>query len=145
MRGLSLIVGMAALAACSRTPDPAASDAWVRLAAVPGRPAAAYFTLHGGDAPVRLNAVEAKGVARAEMHQSRATANGMMTMDAVGEIEVPANGAVRFEPAGYHVMLFGLPATVKPGGTLPLTLRFGDGRATTVDARVVSAGEAGPR
>lgn len=144
MRRIVVMAGMMALAACSRTPDPAVSDAWVRLAAVPGRPAAAYFTLHGGDAAVKLNAVEAKGVQRAEMHQSRMTGNGMMAMDSVGEIVVPAHGKVTFAPAGYHVMLFGVPATVKPGGTLPLTLRFDDGRATTADARVVSAGEGAP-
>lgn len=132
------------LAACSTADEPAASDAWVRLAAVPGRPAAGYFTLHGGARPATLAQVSAAGVPRVELHESRMAAGGMMAMDAVASVPVPAGGTVTFAPGGFHAMLFGVPASVKPGATITMTFRFADGRAVEVPAKVVSAGEAGP-
>ncbi len=145
MRGW-MAMGMAAmLAGCSAAADaPAASDAWVRLAAVPGRPAAAYFTLHGGKADTMLVAVEAAGVPRVELHESRMAAGDMMTMDATPSVPLPAGAAVSFAPGGRHAMLFGVPARVTPGATMALTFRFADGSAAAAEARVVGAGDAGP-
>ncbi|MGJ3629052.1 copper chaperone PCu(A)C [Sphingomonas sp. MMS24-JH45] len=84
------------LAGCGGREAPVASDAWVRLAAVPGRPAAGYFTLHGGAKPVTLAALEVAGVPRVELHESRMTGSGMMAMDAVASVPVPAGGTVKF-------------------------------------------------
>ena len=39
---------MAAISVHAAPPPPAVDAAWVRLSVVPGRPAAAYFTLKGG-------------------------------------------------------------------------------------------------
>ena len=86
----------------------------------------------------------APGAARAELHTSRMTGNGMATMDSLPSVRVPARGSVAFAPGAQHVMLFGLPASVAPGGTLPLTLRFADGSAVRADARVIAAGDAAP-
>ncbi|TCP35965.1 copper chaperone PCu(A)C [Sphingomonas sp. BK235] len=133
------------LAACSTQPAvPDASEAYVRLAAIPGRPAAGYFLLHGGAKDAVLVGAEAPGAARAELHTSRRTGNGMASMDSIARVAVPARGRVAFAPGGQHVMLFGLPASVAPGSTLPLTLRFADGSATLVAARVIAAGDAAP-
>lgn len=139
------LLGGAALAACSAQPSaPVAGDAYVRLAAMPGRPAAGYFLLHGGEKDATLVQVEAPGATRAELHTSRMTGNGMATMDSLASVRVPARGRVAFAPGAQHVMLFGLPASVAPGGTLPLTLRFADGSAVRADARVIAAGDAAP-
>jgi copper(I)-binding protein len=133
-----------ALAGCGGREAPVAGEAWVRLAAVPGRPAAAYFTLHGGAKPATLAGLEIAGVPRVEMHESRMTGNGMMAMDAVASVPVPAGATVKFAPGGYHAMLFGVPASVRPGGTLTMRFRFADGSAVEAPAKVVGAGEAGP-
>ena len=136
---------LAVLAAgCARQEAPSASDAWVRLAAVPGRPAAAYFTLHGGAKPAVLAQVSAPGVGRIELHESRMTGNGMMAMDALANVPVPAGGTVAFAPGGNHAMLFDVPANLTPGGSIALTFRFADGTATAAEAKVVGAGQAGP-
>jgi copper(I)-binding protein len=132
------------LAGCGGSEAPVASDAWVRLAAVPGRPAAGYFTLHGGAKPMTLAALEVAGVPRVEMHESRMTGNGMMAMDAVASVPVPAGGTVAFAPGGYHAMLFGVPASFEPGATVTMRFRFQDGSAVEAPAKVVGAGEAGP-
>ena len=144
-RVIGIGCGVLALAACVRPAEPTVNDAWVRLAAVPGRPAAAYFTLHGGREPARLVAVSAEGIARAEMHESRMTGNGMMAMDAIAGVDLPADGTVSFAPGGRHVMLFGVPSATQPGGTLKLTFRFADGRGAAAEAKVYGAGEAGPK
>ena len=49
-------LGVAArtLASCSQPKELAVDGAWVRLGAVTGRPAAAYFTVHGGPTPATL-------------------------------------------------------------------------------------------
>ena len=144
-RGAVAVVAAMSLAACSAQPSaPAAGDAYVRLAAVPGRPAAGYFLLHGGAADATLVQVEAPGAARVELHTSRMTGNGMATMDSLPSVRVPARGSVAFAPGAQHVMLFGLPASVVPGGTLPLTLRFADGGSAAVPAKVIAAGDAAP-
>lgn len=133
------------IAACSAQPrTPVAGDAYVRLAAVPGRPAAGYFVVHGGASDATLVQVAAAGVPRAELHGSRMTANGMTAMESLAGVPVPAGATVAFAPGGRHVMLFGVPASVASGATLPLTLRFGDGTAVRVDARVIAAGDAAP-
>ncbi|KQT32053.1 hypothetical protein ASG29_09380 [Sphingomonas sp. Leaf412] len=141
--GFAMVMAIASTGACSKAAAPAASDAWVRLAAVPGRPAAAYFTLHGGAGAATLAQVSAPGVARIELHESRMTGNGMMAMNALADVPVPAGATVKFAPAGNHAMLFGVPADVKPGGTLVLTFRFSDGTAVQAPAKVFGAGEAG--
>lgn len=146
MRPSRWIVAVPALlAACSPAGEtPVAGDAYIRLAAVPGRPSAAYFTLHGGATDMTLVQVEVPGATRVELHNSRTTADGMVAMDAIPGVDLRSRGTVTFAPGAQHAMLYGLPATVKPGATVPLTLRFGDGSAIRADARVIAAGEAVP-
>lgn len=145
MRMMALAPVVMAMAACSGAPQaPVAGDAYVRLAAVPGRPAAGYAVLHGGAKDSALVQITAPGVARIELHNSRMTGNGMMAMDAVKALPVPREGTVALAPGGYHAMLFGVPAGVTPGTKLPLTFRFEDGTAVEVPATVIGAGEAAP-
>jgi copper(I)-binding protein len=122
-----------------------ADHAWIRLAAVPGRPAAAYLTLHGGTEPMRLVAVESKAAGSSELHESMKMGPGGMTgMQRLDGLDVPAKGEVRFAPGGNHVMLFGVSAQVKPGTTMPLSVRFAKGQPLEIEAKVVSAGDAPP-
>jgi len=138
------VAGVAALAGCSAGQAPTASDAWVRLAAVPGRPAAGYFTLHGGKADTRLVGVTVAGVPRVELHLSRMTAGDMMTMDATPAVDLPAGATLPFAPGGRHAMLFDVPPALTPGKTTTMTFRFADGETAVADAKVVSAGASGP-
>ncbi len=98
-KGLWAVLTVAAMtAACAKIETPAASDAWIRLAAVPGRPAAGYFTIHGGKADTRLVGVTVAGVPRVELHLSRMTAGDMMTMDATPSVDLPARATLPFAP-----------------------------------------------
>ncbi len=145
MRRLMMAALILAAAGCSaQAAAPVADDAYVRLAAVPGRPAAGYFALRGGAKDMTLVRVEAPGVSRAEMHGSRMTASGMVTMESLATVPVPAKTDVAFAPGGRHVMLFDLPQTVRPGSLVPLTLRFADGATAQVEAKVIAAGDVAP-
>lgn len=122
---------------------PQVANAWIRLPAVPGRPAAAYFTLTGGADDETLLAARTPAANRAELHES-AMANGTMTMREIRDIPVPAGGTVAFEPGGKHVMLFDLDPALAAGGTAPMTLSFAGAGEVTVDAALVAPGDSGP-
>jgi copper(I)-binding protein len=61
---------------------------------------------------------------------------GMMTMQPVESIEVPADGTVALEPGGYHVMLLDVQKELVPGDTIEVTLTFELAGEVTVTADV---------
>lgn len=131
------------LAGCGGPADLSVDDAWVRLPAVPGRPAAAYFTITGGPRPRTLVRVTADYAVRAELHRSM-MAGGRMTMRPLSSVAVPAGEEIAFEPGGRHVMLYDLNPRAKPGATTLLTLTFDDGFRIYRKAFIVSAGTETP-
>lgn len=137
MAGLMMLVTGCEQAA---TPSLAVSDAWVRLAPVPGRPAAAYFTVTGGETTDRLTGISSAKVATIELHESMEH-GGMMSMKPIASIEVAAKTRVTFEPGAKHAMLFGVDPSVTPGASLPLDFRFASGRTLRIDAKTVTAGD----
>jgi periplasmic copper chaperone A len=137
------MVMAAALAGCAGPADMSVDEAWVRLAAVPGRPAAGYFTIHGGPAPATLIKVSADYAIRSEMHESMAHGGGM-TMRPIATVPVPAGEEVRFEPGGRHVMLYDMDPRAKPGTSTLLTLTFADGHRIYRKAWIVAAGGSAP-
>jgi copper(I)-binding protein len=120
------------------------TQAWVRLPAVAGQPAAAYFTLQGGRRDAKLVRIESALAAKTEMHQSMAGMQGMTSMVPLDHVDVPAGGAVQFKPGGNHAMLIGLDPQVKPGTAVPLRFGFADGTTAEAEAKSVSAGEDAP-
>ena len=119
-------------------------QAWVRLAPVPGRPAAAYFTVRGGESDTRLAAVTSPEADRVELHESRMD-GGMSRMRPLADVPVPAGGELAFAPGGRHAMLFGLSGEVRPFGRLPLRFRFSTGEELQVHAFVLEAGAPAPQ
>lgn len=136
--GLLPMSAAAALTGCSGKPTLESADGWVRLAAVPGRPAAAYFTIHGGPKPLKLIGVSSDVAIGSEMHE------GGMAMKKVDAVEIPAGATVTFQPGGRHVMLYNMNPGVKPGRILSLLLTFSDGTRLRQGARVIAAGDPAP-
>ena len=133
------------LAACGhRESDPKVTHAWVRLPAVAGQPAAAYFEIAGGRNDERLIAVASAIAARTEMHESMGGSGAMAGMKPLAEVAVPAGTRTTFKPGGRHVMLFGLEKVVVPGTAVPLRFGFASGRTAEAEAKTVSAGEDAP-
>ncbi|MES2339873.1 MAG: copper chaperone PCu(A)C [Pseudomonadota bacterium] len=136
-------IAAAMLAGCQPQP-PHVENAWIRLPAVQGRPAAAYFTLDAGQQAQTLLSIRTPAAVRAELHESMAGHGNMMSMKPLGQVAVPADGTVAFAPAGKHVMLFDVNPALKAGGTTTLTLAFADGRTIEATAEVVGAGDPAP-
>ena len=106
------------------------------LPAVPGHPAAAYFTLdNGGAQPVTVTGVSVTGAASAEIHETTGD-----TMEQLNEVVIPAHGKAVFAPGGKHVMVFGLKPGIAPGARLTLTLLLAHGAKLTAPLDAVAPG-----
>ena len=114
-------------------------DGTIRPGATPDSPAAGYFTVEGGPAPVALVAVTADLAQRVEMHESRKdAATGMVTMAPLVRADIPAKGEVKFAPGGKHVMIWGInPAAIK-AGRLPMVFVFTNNDRIVLDMRIVA-------
>src|SRR5918997_1716913 len=113
-RLVPLLAAALLLGACQAEREPAElriDEAWVRLAPVAGQPAAAYFTIRGGDRETRLASVTSPEAERVELHESR-TEGGMSRMRPLADVAVPAGGEIAFTPGGSHAMLFGLSGEI---------------------------------
>jgi hypothetical protein len=96
---------------------------WSRAMPPSAPNAAAFFVLHNRGAADRLVAVSTPVAQKAELHE-HVHQDGLMKMQQVQGVEVPAGGEVKFAPMGYHVMLFGVSKQAADGERFPLTLRF---------------------
>jgi len=140
-----LALGAAAmLAACSQPRELSVDGVWVRLAAVPGRPAAGYFTVHGGPAPATLIGVTTDVAIKSEMHETM-TKGTMSEMTPLQRLDIPANTDVAFKPGGRHVMLFDVNPGIKRGSTINFTFSFADGTRILHNANVIAAGDPGAK
>ncbi|WP_437883009.1 copper chaperone PCu(A)C [Pseudomonas sp. LRF_L74] len=84
----------------------------------------AYFTVHNkGDSADRLLGADTPVAEKAELHE-HIHKDGLMKMQHVQAVDVPAGGEAVFAPMGYHVMLFGPKQALKEGDRFPLTLHF---------------------
>lgn len=102
--------------------------------------AAAYFVVHNkGSEADRLLSVSTPVAGKAELHE-HVHADGVMKMQQVQDVVIPAGGEVKFEPMGYHVMLFDLKQQAKDGERFPMTLNFE--KAGKVDVEVAVQKEA---
>jgi copper(I)-binding protein len=62
--------------------------------------------------------------------------DGMMRMQEVPSIAVPAGAAVMLEPGGYHLMLIDLAGPLTAGQTFDVTLEFSSGEKLVVPVEV---------
>jgi copper(I)-binding protein len=121
--------------ACAGAPTLRVEDAWVR--SVPaGQTTAGYLTLVNGTADtVTLVGVDAPIADEVQMHETTRVA-GRALMRAVPRFVVAPRARLRFAPGGNHLMLVRARAALADGDATELTLRFADGRALQVAARV---------
>jgi copper(I)-binding protein len=98
--------------------------------------AAVYFIIHNkGASADRLLSVDTPAAGKAEMHE-HIDQNGLMKMQQVQFVTVPAGGEATFAPMAYHVMLFNLKQQAKDGERIPLTLHFEKAGEVTVQVAV---------
>ena len=137
-RLVPIMAALLALAGCGRSePEPPAAQ--VRLAAVPGRPAAGYFTLGIEGDRGSLVSVTSPQAGRIEMHETMQH-GGMSAMRALARVPVRDGEMLVFAPGGRHLMIYDLDRNVPAGGRIALILHFERGDPTTLDAELVPAG-----
>lgn len=144
---LKKLLCAASFAALTTTAGAALADAtvqnpWARATPPTAKNGAAYMVITGGGAGDRLVSASAPVSERVELH-THIMDGGVAKMREVPAIEVPANGVVELKPGGLHVMLIGLKAPLKEGGTFPLTLKFEKQGTVTVQVPVKALGAMG--
>jgi copper(I)-binding protein len=121
--------------------DPTSSivvkDAWTRSAGMMGAQegegaggnGTAYMLIvNSGNLGDKLLRVDSEIAGAVELHKSEMK-DGIMRMNPVDYIEIPANGQIELKPGGLHIMLIGLERELKEGDTVMLNLvfeRYGD-------------------
>jgi hypothetical protein len=145
---LVVAASLALLAGCSGSASsPAAgitvTDAWARSSSAMASAGAAYATItNAGSAADALIGASSPAAATVEVHETvvmgspDASGGGMMGMQPVARVEIPAGGSLQLKPGSYHVMLIGLVKDLKAGDTIDLTLKFERAGAITVKAQV---------
>jgi len=131
--------------------DPATGHATVTVSApwtraTPGAAgnAAVYCELaNAGAAADRLIGAETDAAARAELH-GHTVQDGVMRMNKVDAIAVPAGGRAALAPGGFHLMLIGLKAPLEEGDAVAVTLRFETAGAIAIMVPVLGVGALGP-
>lgn len=105
--------------------------------------AAAYVTIHNGGSADRLLGASSAAAASVAIHDSR-NVDGVMRMRGAGALPLRVGATLAMKPGGLHIMLMGLKAPLRPGTTLPLTLRFEKAGAVRASLPVLAPGAQGP-
>lgn len=110
------------------------SNAWVRVMPPSQKNTAAYMTIENKtDKELILQSASSDAAGEVQTHKME-HANGMMKMQQVDGITVPANGKVELKPQGFHLMLLNLTKPIKDGDAVKINLKFNDSSIVTVDA-----------
>lgn len=100
---------------------------------------AAYFVVHNnGQQDDRLLSVDSPITDDAQLHEHAKTADGLMKMQQVSSVAVPAGQNLTFAPSAYHVMLMQPKdrSLLIDGKRFPLTLHFEKAGDITVEVAV---------
>lgn len=103
----------------------------------PGQPVTAGFlTLTNSSAdPVVIIGAKSSVAERVEMHH-HVHRDGMMSMQQVESVEVPARGRFVFSPGDFHLMLIGLHRPLRQGEQIGLELMAENGDVVQVQVPV---------
>ena len=118
------------------------TKSYARASATPtAETGAAYVSLMAHGEADRLLGVSSPAAKMAALHRT-VEADGVMKMEHVDALEIPANGRLVMKPGGYHIMLMGLTKPLKEGDEIEITLTFEKAGEIKVKAKVggVAAG-----
>ncbi len=97
---------------------------------------AAYLSIMNmGKESDQLIAISSPVAASAMLHKSK-DQNGVMKMEMLDQVEIPAGATVDIMPGQMHIMLTDLRAPLKTGDHVPLELTFKKAGKVSVDAIV---------
>jgi hypothetical protein len=105
---------------------------------------AAYLEIRNASATPDTLSGGSADFARIEIHEM-SMQGGVMTMREVKDgLAIPANGAVKLAPSGYHLMLADLKSPLVKGQTVKITLTFEHAGSVAIDFPVAGIGAAAP-
>jgi hypothetical protein len=114
-------------------------DAWARVSPMVELAGAAYMVIHNAtDADDALVAASSPAAEFVELHLTSMDEEGMMSMNQVTEIALPAQGDAVLKPGSYHVMLINLVEPLTEDTEVELTLEFMTAEPQTVSVPVLS-------
>jgi hypothetical protein len=131
-----IVVACSSSSSSAAAGGPTVSGAWVRPPMGADLPAAGYMTITGGSAADALIGAASPIAGEVQVHETMAGGSGMMGMQEVDKIDVPAGGTLKLEPGGYHLMLMELKETPAVGSTVEITLTFEGAGDVVVQAEV---------
>ena len=130
-----LLAALTCAAALPSAAEVVVANPWVRGTVAGQKTSGAFMELRSATDTALVGV--ASPVARfVEVHEMKME-GGVMRMNAVNKLALPAGKAVELKPGGYHVMLMDLTQTLKEGDTVPVTLTFEDkaGKKQTVEVK----------
>jgi periplasmic copper chaperone A len=130
----TLVVASVAAACSSGSASIVVSDPWARASSAMASAGAAYLTIENtGSAADALIGASSPAATTVEVHETVVMGSpapgasgdsGMMGMQPVKRLEIPAGGSVELKPGSYHIMLIGLKQDLKVGDSIEITLTF---------------------
>lgn len=133
----TLLAAVLATAAFAQAAPPVKVEgAWAR-ASVQGQMGTGAFMNLTAAQPLALVGVSSPAAGVAEVHEMKLEGD-VMRMRPVSQLSLPAGQKVELKPGGYHLMLLDLKAPLKPGTSVPVTLRLRDAKGveTKLDLQV---------
>jgi len=95
---------------------------------------AAYFhIMNHSDNDIELINATSTIADRTEIHEHKMK-DGMMKMQKMTSLTIPAKSTINFEPGSYHIMFINVKQAITEKQKVKVTLEFSDGSATTITA-----------
>lgn len=133
---LLVLLGSSSLAWAVAVKDIEVKDAWVRATPPSMNMTTAYFEVSNNTVnPVALVEVESPVAKDCNIHETLQK-GAFTTMNEVSAVEIAPHETTKLAPGGYHVMMTGLKQPLKENETIPLVLKFKDGREVKVEAKI---------
>lgn len=140
-RVLLVVFASLALAACGNGAVEegaiTVSDVWGRPSPMSAANAAFYMNIHNnGPEADRLIDAASDACRHIELHESKMDDAGMMRMEHIMEIELPAGQTVALQVGGLHVMCLDRQVDLLPGETIELELHFANAGVIPVEVEI---------
>lgn len=99
---------------------------------------AAFMTLHNDtEQAISILSASSDSAEKTEIH-AHVHSDGMMRMEKVDSMTVPARGRFVLAPGNHHLMLINLLKPLKQGDRVNITLSFANGSTQTMQLPVIS-------
>ena len=117
------------------------SEAWIRSAPPTMKIHALYFSVKNNTSGTKqIISIQTEQYGSTELHTS-IHKDGIVSMEKVEKIEIPANKEVSLKPGGLHGMLINPKTAMKVGDQIPITLTLKSGETISFNAEVKKTGK----